>query len=106
MEWRTRLRPAIVFACAYVVAACHSSTKAESSEALRNEVAVTIAGSVGDGPVVGADVMSLDADGAVFAGGTIDSPPCYRIEVPPGTKYPLQIKAVAGTALVSGQPLD
>src|SRR4030095_16136945 len=86
MEWRTRLRPAIVFACAYVVAACDSSTKAESSEALRNEVAVTIAGSVGDGPAVGADLMILDADGAVVVGGTSDSTAGYRIEVPPNTK--------------------
>src|SRR5262245_29140402 len=106
MEWRLWLRPVLVSACAFALAACDTKSEAESSEALRNQFAVTIAGSVGDGPAVGADVMILDADGNVVVGGTSDSTAGYSVEVPPGTKYPLRIKAVAGTDLVSGAPLD
>jgi hypothetical protein len=61
MEWRTPLRPELGLASAYLVAARGSRTKVESSGALRNQVALTIADSVGAGPAVGADVMILDA---------------------------------------------
>ena len=57
MELRFWLRPALVSACAFVLTACESGSEAKSSEELRNQFAVTIAGSVGDGPAVGADVV-------------------------------------------------
>ncbi len=73
-----------------------------SQEAAAPIGAVTIRGSVGDGPVVQASVTVLDAAGVAVGRVTSDALAKYEFTVPGGTLYPLIISASGGTDLVSG----
>ncbi|MEM6710241.1 MAG: fibronectin type III domain-containing protein [Pseudomonadota bacterium] len=63
-------------------------------------------GSVGDGPVINAELSFLDANGIVLGTATSDQQANYSFQVPKGTPLPVRVSAVGGTDLVTGRPLD
>ncbi|MBM4204235.1 MAG: hypothetical protein FJ194_08830 [Gammaproteobacteria bacterium] len=63
-------------------------------------------GSVGDGPVVDADITVYDADGQVVQTGMATDTATYRLEVPGSAKRPLRVVATGGTDLVTGRPVE
>src|SRR5262245_47407316 len=102
----TIFRSLEVLALALAMTACQGGNESGSVDETVSAAAVTLTGSVGDGPVAGADITIVDAKGNVVLQGTSDSTANYQIEVPPGTLFPVVIKASGGTDLVSGQPVD
>ncbi|MCX7063600.1 MAG: hypothetical protein NT024_03315, partial [Proteobacteria bacterium] len=80
---------------------CSSEGDAPVAEALRNVQGVMITGSVGDGPVVGATIVVVSADGAVVSQTTGGSTASFVVLVPANTRYPIRLRAVGGTDLVS-----
>lgn len=66
---------------------------------------LSLGGSVGDGPVVGATVAVTDANGATIS-TTSDAFAQYQIEIPAGAAYPLSIVVSGGTDLVSNATPD
>ena len=80
---------------------CSSEGDAALAEALRNVQGVMITGSVGDGPVVGATIVVVSADGAVVSQTTGGSTASFVVLVPANTRYPIRLRAVGGTDLVS-----
>lgn len=68
--------------------------------------AIDVAGSVGDGPVINADLTFVDADGAVVGTTTSDQQANYSFTIPQGTRLPVRIRAAGGTDLVTGRALD
>ncbi len=71
-----------------------------SSAALQSDQGAVITGSVGDGPVVGAMIEVVSADGVVVAQAIGGSTSSFRAFVPPRTPYPIKLRAVGGTDLV------
>jgi len=67
---------------------------------------VTLKGSVGDGPVVGATVTVKDANGALVTTTTSNNAAAYEIDVPGKTLFPVTITASGGTDIVSGTAPD
>lgn len=67
---------------------------------------LNIAGSVGDGPVVNADLSFIDANGVVIGQTTSDDRANYAFVVPAATALPVRVVASGGTDLVTGRPLD
>jgi hypothetical protein len=76
------------------------------STQLRSQIPVLIAGSVGDGPIVNADIVVYDARGRVVVTGQSDDEANYFVMVPAGTRFPLRVAATGGIDLVSGDPAD
>ncbi len=68
--------------------------------------AVLVTGSVGDGPVIDANVVIRDANGEIVAQEATGQVATYRIMVPSEAAYPLTITATGGTDLVTNLPLD
>lgn len=68
--------------------------------------AITLQGSVGDGPVVSATVTISDAGGTVLATVSSDGQAVYRAEIPADARFPLLLSARGGTDIVSGQAPD
>jgi hypothetical protein len=67
---------------------------------------IVVSGSVGDGPVVGAALQMVDADGKVLTRDESTSTADYRLEVPADARLPVLVNATGGTDLVTGRPLD
>jgi len=68
---------------------------------------VTLTGSVGDGPIVSADMRVLGASGGVIASFTSDTSASYQVTLDVSDdEFPLIIDAVGGTDLVTGQSPD
>lgn len=67
---------------------------------------LAVSGSVGDGPVVGADVVVTDAAGGIVERGASDGRADYRLTLPSGTLLPVRVTAAGGTDLVTARPLD
>ena len=65
-----------------------------------------VTGSVGDGPVVGAQITATDAQNNVVAQATSDDLAKYQLSIPASAKYPLTIKATGGTDMVTGRAPD
>ncbi|WP_405241479.1 putative Ig domain-containing protein [Lentisalinibacter salinarum] len=66
-----------------------------------------LSGSVGDGPIIGAAVRIVAADGTELGGMTSDASAGYNITVrTKGKHYPLSIDAQGGTDLVTGLAPD
>jgi hypothetical protein len=85
---------------------CSDGTRWTDSAELLNQLPVTIAGSVGDGPIVNADITVFDAHGTVVVRTSSDDQANYVVKVPPGTKFPVRVVATGGLDLVSGDPAD
>ena len=62
-----------------------------------------VTGSVGDGPVVGAQITATDEQNSVVAQATSDDLAKYQLSIPASAKYPLTIKATGGTDMVTGR---
>ncbi len=67
---------------------------------------IRISGSVGDGPVVDANITVFDAGGTEVARGTAFSTSRYQIAVPAGARLPLRVVATGGRDLVTGRPVE
>ncbi len=91
-----------------LLAACNggSGSSPQGSQELRNANPLTLSGSIGDGPVTGAAVTVLDANGESVVAGVSDGAAGYRITVPAGTAFPITVTASGGTDLVTGLPPD
>lgn len=77
-----------------------------STQGLNNIASISVSGSVGDGPIVGASITIMDAHGTVLAETTSDDTAKYEVEIPEDTSYPLIITASGGIDLVSGTTPD
>lgn len=103
----TSVKPAMVAMVAITISACGGgssetgSTSTEAAPTIADDV--TISGSVGDGPVVGAKVSIYDNAGTLIATRTSDGNANYNIRIKAqGGAYPLRIEATGGTDLVTG----
>ena len=67
---------------------------------------VAVAGSVGDGPVINADLSFIDAQGNLIGQTTSDDQANYEFVVPAQTPLPVRVVASGGTDLVTGRALD
>ncbi len=65
------------------------------------ENVVTISGSVGDGPIVGAKVFARDSSGIVIGVGSSDEYANYQVTVPRQSNFPLVISSTGGIDTVS-----
>ena len=65
-----------------------------------------VTGSVGDGPVINAELTFSDANGNVVGTTFSDAFAKYEFQVPAGTALPLRIRATGGMDLVTGRALD
>ena len=84
--------------------ACADGGSSGSSNALLD--AYTVSGSVGDGPIVGADIEIRDANGELVATTQSDLQARYTIELPGATELPITVTATGGTDLVTQRPAD
>jgi hypothetical protein len=102
-------RLAVLGGLVSILVACGGGGGGEAvapSPALQNANPLTLSGSIGDGPVVGATVTVLDSRGASVVAGVGDSLAGYRITVPAGTSFPITVTAAGGTDLVTGRAPD
>ena len=89
--------------CAVVfLAACTGSSKQNFEESAD----LVLSGSVGDGPIVGADITVEDAEGTVVFTDQSDLTASYQVNVPDGTYLPVTVRVTGGTDLVTGRPAD
>jgi len=84
--------------------ACSEGGSSGSSNALVD--AFNVSGSVGDGPIVGADIEVRDANGDVVATTQSDLQARYTIDLPGSTALPITVVASGGTDLVTERPAD
>ena len=77
-----------------------------SNEVVRSEQDVVITGSVGDGPVVNATIDVVDANGATVSQALAGSGATFHALVPANTSYPVTLRAVGGTDLVTQRAPD
>ncbi len=98
------VRGLVFCALTLVAAACSSGSEEGSSDALLN--AFTFSGSVGDGPIVGAEVSVTDADGNLVTTATSDDGANYSVEIPGQTPLPVTISVQGGTDLVTQRASD
>ena len=98
------IRGLIFCALTLVAAACSSGSEEGSSDDLLN--AFTFSGSVGDGPIVGAEVTVIDADGNLVTTTTSDDGANYTVEIPGQTPLPVTIQVQGGTDLVTQRASD
>lgn len=63
--------------------------------------ALTLGGSVGDGPIIGALITVHDAEGQLVASTRSDAQAKYTLSLDPEVKFPLQLRAEGGLDLVS-----
>ncbi len=95
-------RCGFVLASSILLAACSGSSSSDRP----TDNPIDIGGSVGDGPVVGAEIRVTDATGRLLEQHTSDATAGYRLTVPPGAKLPVLVTAAGGTDLVTGRALD
>lgn len=65
-----------------------------------------LGGSIGDGPVINADVFLFDRSGGLISTRTGNTFANYQLRIPSGVPYPVRVEAIRGTDLVTGTPLD
>lgn len=66
----------------------------------------TIGGSIGDGPIVNADIVVRDASGVVVATGVSDAYANYSLEIPTATPRPVTLHVTGGIDLVTDRGAD
>ena len=87
-----------------ILSACSSGSSSGSSDGLVSNFVVS--GSVGDGPIVGADITVLDAFGNIIARGVSDERANYQVDIPGGSHLPVSVHVIGGTDLVTQRPAD
>ncbi len=90
---------------ATLLSACGGGSGGASGTA-NPPTSVSISGSVGDGPIIGATITVMDAYGSIIATTISDDLASYQTEIPDNAAYPLIIAANGGTDLVSGTVPD
>ena len=94
----------VSIALASVLTACGGGSDTASTD---DFVDVSLAGSVGDGPVVGAQIFIFDKGSNLAASHTSDAFANYELSFRfRGNPYPLTIEAIRGTDLVTGTRPD
>lgn len=96
---------------ALLITACSAGgtdpeTQTNTIDQLTSSVAVTLEGSVGDGPITDAQITIKDSLGAVVGTTVSDSTASYTITIPVGVAYPVVIEATGGTDVVTGTAPD
>jgi len=66
----------------------------------------TISGSVGDGPIINAQIIITDATGAVVGVTASDAAASYSVSIPVGTVFPVIVTATGGTDVVTNSAPD
>ena len=102
---RERCRAALLTSLIMVVAACSSGSEQGSSDQAPAST-FSISGSIGDGPIVGGDIVVLDANGNQIASGVSDDRAGYQIEIPADAALPATVHVTGGTDLVTGRAAD
>ena len=82
-----------------------SATPANTSSLEGNRGALVLKGSVGNGPVIGADITITDSSGELLALTTSDDTANYTVTIPGDAAFPITISATGGTDVVTGSPL-
>ena len=77
-----------------------------STSDLSQQSGFAITGSIGDGPIVDAEVVVRDRNGEVVATGQSDQEANYTIDIPADAALPLTIHVTGGTDLVTGRSAD
>ena len=107
----------------FVLAACSSGSSGGSSDEVQastnsdsrsvtddqsssEEDTYRIGGSIGDGPIVGADIEVQDANGDVIASATSDEQADYAIYIPENTPLPIKVRVTGGIDLVTNRAAD
>ncbi len=99
---RGGLRAGVCAAVLSLLAACTGSTSRDTNES----EGLVLSGSVGDGPIVDAQIRVEDAGGQLVLTGQSDAEANYRMEIPDGTRLPVLIRVSGGTDLVTGRAAD
>jgi plastocyanin len=86
----------------FILAACTGSSKQDVVES----EGLVLTGSVGDGPIVGAEIRVEDAEGELVFEGISDETANYNFEIPDGTLMPVTVRVGGGTDLVTSRPAD
>ena len=96
------VRNSCLCALIIILSACSGSSKQNFIESQD----LVLSGSVGDGPIVGADIRVEDADGELIFEGLSDETANYRFDVPDGTRLPVTVRVSGGTDLVTSRGAD
>ena len=96
------VRNSCLCALIIILSACSGSSKQNFIESQD----LVLTGSVGDGPIVGADIRVEDADGELIFEGLSDETANYRFDVPDGTRLPVTVRVSGGTDLVTSRGAD
>ena len=100
------LRTLVVLGLLTVVAACSSGSDSGSSDDVPVGSTFTIEGSIGDGPIVDADIVVRDSTGSQVATGSSDQRAQYNIEIPSSAILPLTVHVTGGMDLVTQRGAD
>ncbi len=84
---------------------CEGGGRNASNNVVRSDHDVVVTGSVGDGPVVGAAIEVVDADGSTVS-QAIGGSSTFHALVPANTAYPIRLRAIGGTDLVTNRAPD
>lgn len=93
-------RSGFVLFLTVLLSACSGSSDSEDAGPLN------LTGSVGDGPVVDAELVVTDADGEELERLSSDGSASYELDLPAGVALPALLYATGGTDLVTGRALD
>jgi hypothetical protein len=97
------IRTSVLCVVGLVLAACSSDSDRGSSI---DSSAFVISGSIGDGPIVNADVSLYDADGQLLGTAVSSEQAGYSFEVPADTALPVTLRVSGGTDLVTQRAPD
>jgi len=88
----------LVASALFILSGCTGTTEPDDS--------FLLTGSVGDGPIIGADITVFDANGTALVSGPSDSSARYVLDVPGDAAFPLTVEASGGIDLVTGVNSD
>jgi len=92
-------------ACLFI-AGCGGGGGGNGTGTINTQEVITLKGSVGDGPIVGATLTVKDANGDIVTTTTSNEAAAYELDVPGKTLFPVTITASGGTDIVSGTAPD
>ncbi|MFK5949813.1 MAG: Calx-beta domain-containing protein [Methylococcales bacterium] len=97
----------------FVLSACTGTSSLTGEDttdvnpiAIKTTDATFLSGSVGDGPIVQANIQVFDANGADVASSISGSSANYSVSIPAGTALPLLVEATGGIDVVTGTAPD
>jgi hypothetical protein len=107
----TRQKSSLALILCSVLAGCGGgggdTTATTDSTVNATAQTVSLRGSVGDGPIVGATVTIKDAKGKILSSSVSDANANYSISIKaPGNAYPVTLEATGGTDIVTNASPD